>query len=1006
MASFRRSGAPRVVRAAHLLAVFAVTVSMVLVAAAPVLAQRAPAEGAPAAETSGDAPTAGGATPETTGSGTDAETVTSNPTPTQSAPTGEEPAAEPKGDVVVRRGDAPSETTGTERVTSNPTPTQSAPTGDGPAAETDGDVAKDGDATSGTTATESVTASAAPAGPGGGGGPSPKITAKGHEGQKKVDGVLAGYTSGNVTTYTEGDYINFRFTVEGDPNTSGEIDVRFTGNDGTCLFFTDYFTFSVEGSGGTIRTSGEPVREGFGTSSGEWVQTLDAAFTTGGTLVVTYRLKLSDQAGECNGSSQHSRLSPGGGAVSQTGEQNVPVPANQIIELPEITVIKRIDRDGDGTFEALAAAGEYCFKLDNGACALTDGTGRVVFTNVTDGAHTVTEEQMVFTQGTYAFVSGTGTNCTFTGSTATADVAAGTTAKDATCTFQNRVQRGKLELVKDLVPATDGGLFNLAISRGPTPVASAPNVSDGGTTGEQTLDTGTYTVAETAGIGTVLTNYTSSISCRNSNGTGAVVASGNGAGPLNVSVTEGADIVCTFTNTRQTGKVEVVKALSPSDDPGRFDLQIDGATEADDAGDGGTTDEVTLNTGTHTVGEAAGTGTDLADYTSSISCRDANGTGAVVASGNGAGPLNVSVTDGADIVCTITNTRETGKLELVKDLSPATDGGLFNLAITQGTTPKATASDVGDGGTTGEQTLNTGTYTVAETAGTGTDLADYASSITCLDAAGATVAGPTAGSGPLNVSVTDGADIVCTITNTRETGKLELVKDLSPATDPGLFNLAITQGAITKATATDVGDGGTTGEQTLNTGTYTVAETAGTGTDLADYASSISCRGANGTGATVAGPTPGSGPLNITLGDGADIVCTITNTRPQAPPPSPDQGCTPGYWKNHPEAWQTYTTNQSLESVFDVPNSLSLDDKTLLQALSFEGGRGKDGAARVLLRAAVAALLNAAHQDVAYPRTTAEVISAVNAALATGNRTAMLVLAAQLDTDNNLGCPL
>jgi hypothetical protein len=41
-----------------------------------------------------------------------------------------------------------------------------------------------------------------------------------------------------------------------------------------------------------------------------------------------------------------------------------------------------------------------------------------------------------------------------------------------------------------------------------------------------------------------------------------------------------------------------------------------------------------------------------------------------------------------------------------------------------------------------------------------------------------------------------------------------------------------------------------------------------------------------------------------------------------------------------------------------------------------------------------------------YPRTTIEVINAVNGALASGNRNTMLTLATGLDRDNNLGCPL
>ena len=64
------------------------------------------------------------------------------------------------------------------------------------------------------------------------------------------------------------------------------------------------------------------------------------------------------------------------------------------------------------------------------------------------------------------------------------------------------------------------------------------------------------------------------------------------------------------------------------------------------------------------------------------------------------------------------------------------------------------------------------------------------------------------------------------------------------------------------------------------------------------------------------------------------------------------------------------------------------------------------GAARILLRAAVAALLNAAHPHLDYPRTAAEVISAVNAALASNNRSTMLTLATALDNDNQLGCNL
>jgi len=96
-----------------------------------------------------------------------------------------------------------------------------------------------------------------------------------------------------------------------------------------------------------------------------------------------------------------------------------------------------------------------------------------------------------------------------------------------------------------------------------------------------------------------------------------------------------------------------------------------------------------------------------------------------------------------------------------------------------------------------------------------------------------------------------------------------------------------------------------------------------------------------------------------------------------------------------------------LESAFNIPDSYNLANYTLLEALSFKGGSDVTGSAEILLRAAVAALLNAADPDVAYSLTTAEVITQVNAALASTDRSTILALADLLDKYNNRGaCPL
>jgi hypothetical protein len=77
-----------------------------------------------------------------------------------------------------------------------------------------------------------------------------------------------------------------------------------------------------------------------------------------------------------------------------------------------------------------------------------------------------------------------------------------------------------------------------------------------------------------------------------------------------------------------------------------------------------------------------------------------------------------------------------------------------------------------------------------------------------------------------------------------------------------------------------------------------------------------------------------------------------------------------------------------------------------MEALEFGGGDGVEGGARILLKQAVASLLNAAHPAVLFPRSPAEVISSTDAALASGDRHTMTDLGEDQDDDNNLGCPL
>ncbi|MGH9009975.1 MAG: hypothetical protein ACRDYF_09045, partial [Acidimicrobiia bacterium] len=113
------------------------------------------------------------------------------------------------------------------------------------------------------------------------------------------------------------------------------------------------------------------------------------------------------------------------------------------------------------------------------------------------------------------------------------------------------------------------------------------------------------------------------------------------------------DATCVFHNRRVGGTLTVNQVIDPGDDPGLFNLQIDGSTAGTGAnvGSGGTTGAVGVSSGGHVVGQTAGTGTDLDDYSASTSCT-LNGAPVVLAGDT------VTVADGQDIVCTITLTRE------------------------------------------------------------------------------------------------------------------------------------------------------------------------------------------------------------------------------------------------------------------------------------------------------------------------------------------------------------
>jgi hypothetical protein len=121
------------------------------------------------------------------------------------------------------------------------------------------------------------------------------------------------------------------------------------------------------------------------------------------------------------------------------------------------------------------------------------------------------------------------------------------------------------------------------------------------------------------------------------------------------------------------------------------------------------------------------------------------------------------------------------------------------------------------------------------------------------------------------------------------------------------------------------------------------------------------------------------------------------------------QGCSHGYWKNHPGSWPAtgYSTSQTVSSVFSQASLYpSIASVSLMDSLSFQGGPDLTSAAMNMLKQATGSLLNSAHSGIDFPWQTAQLIAEVNAALASQNISTLQSLATQLEHDNTLGCPL
>ena len=339
----------------------------------------------------------------------------------------------------------------------------------------------------------------------------------------------------------------------------------------------------------------------------------------------------------------------------------------------------------------------------------------------------------------------------------------------------------------------------------------------------------------------------------------------------------GVDLTWRLTGNRATASrqstqcqasITIVKVLNPSSDPGRFALEIDGVAVggATAVGDGGTTGSIAVNAGQHTVGESAAPGTTLAQYDVQIICLS----GARARAARETAQVIVSVRKDDALQCTITNTRK----QEPKPVTPVLEcvvfaDGVPDQAVWGYLNPNAFPVEIPLGPTNAfsPAPANRGQPAVFEP---GRVVGQLQTPFAGAAALAWTLGAETVGAGA-------GAN--------RCTATVELRKVTEPAGDPGVFNLLVNGRVLAS------GPNGTrTGPVTVGVGEGTASETAGPGTDLADYESRVDCT-RNGA---LAVSVPGT-KVDGAVANGDVVVCTFTNRRlPTPPPPPPTPPSPPG----------------------------------------------------------------------------------------------------------------
>ncbi|WP_105186316.1 VWA domain-containing protein [Micropruina glycogenica] len=485
---------------------------------------------------------------------------------------------------------------------------------------------------------------------------------------------------------------------------------------------------------------------------------------------------------------------------------------------PRLTLVKVVD---NGTTGATTAATAWTLTAA-GPSTITGATGSGTVTNaaVPVGTFNLSEAGPAgYTASNWV--------CTGAASTTATSVTLAL-ASSATCTITNTAIAPRLTLVKQVVNANGGTALPTAWTLTGTGPVTVTGTSGSAAVTNAAVQVGAYALTETDGP----PGYTASAwTC-----TGATLTNST------VTLALGSNATCTITNTDQPARLTLVKVVDNGTTgatavPANWTLSATGPATVSGPGNSAAVTNQSVPAGSYTLQEAGGP----AGYTpSSWSC-----VGGTLAAGA------VTVPNGGNVTCTITNTAIAPRLTLVKQVVNANGGTAVPTAwqLTATSAASAITGQTGSAAVT-NAVVPVGVYTLSEAGPTGYT----ASAWSCT---GATVSGST-------VTITAGSNVTCTIVNTDQPALLTLVKvvdngDTGATATPADWTLS----AAGSITVTGAGNSAEVTAQTVPAGNYTLSETDG---PSGYTASAWNCGTATVTGSTV------------TVPNGGDVTCTITNT--------------------------------------------------------------------------------------------------------------------------------